>query len=336
MKEAGAILKHIESAQNIVITTHRAPDGDAVGSSMAMYYILKTLRKNSTVIFPDPPAAFLDWIIKDVDVLTYEEKPDEVVEAMNKADLIFCLDYSGPDRMGEHMGEVLGKCEGFKIMIDHHPNPHDFADIPVSMTRVGSTCELVYEFMDSAGIIGKLNQDIAEAIYLGIMTDTGSFRFSSVSARTHEILSNLHKTGIDHTAIHTNTFDNITLKSLRLRGYATSEKLEVIPHYHIAYISLTAEELERFHYQKGDTEGLVNIALAVENVMVAAFFSEKDGEIKISFRSKEDIAVNTFAAEVFDGGGHRNAAGGFSRLSMDETIKKFKENIPKYFSELSV
>lgn len=335
MKEAKQILGEILKADKIVITSHRSPDGDSVGSSLGMYQFIKALGKESIVCHPDPCPRTLEWVKNGVVIHEFDEDPEFVENAMRSADLIFCLDYNGAMRVGEDMGNLLVDCKATKIMIDHHPHPEDFVDIDVTNTSVGSTCELVYELIDHSGKLDLLNKDMATPIYLGIMTDTGSFRYSSVSPRTHDILSHLLSTGIDHTRIHENTFDDVHLDSLKLRGYAISQKLEVIPHYHIAYIWLTQDELERFNYRKGDTDGLVNVALSVEDVMVAAFFSEKDGQIKISFRSKDKIPVNTIAIEEFNGGGHLNASGGFSADSMEDTLKRFKSLIPKYFGELS-
>ena len=335
MKEASEIKELINSSERIVITSHRSPDGDSIGSSLAMYRYLKAKGRNVTICHPDPAPEFLQWISEGSGLLNFEDEPEVVTETMRTADLIFCLDYNGSSRMGHGMGDLLDECTGKKVMIDHHPNPDDFVDIAVSVTEVCSTCQIVYEFIAACGDEDIIDANIGEAIYLGIMTDTGSFRYSSVDARTHEIISSLINKGVKHTLIHENTFDGMRIDRLKLRGYATSEKLEVINHYHVAFIALSAEELERFNYRKGDTDGLVNIALAVKGVKVAVFFSEKDGQIKISFRSKGDIAVNELAANEFNGGGHRNAAGGASQDSLEDTIKHFKAVIPKYFGNIN-
>lgn len=332
MKEAQEILDLIGSSKKIVVTSHRSPDGDAIGSTLAMYHFITRLGGDVEICHPDPCPEFLEWIKHDTIIYNYEDHEEVVKDLMHAADLIFCMDYNGSDRMGHGMGPLLDECNGTKVMIDHHPHPDDFVDIAVSITNVCSTCQIVYELIEACDKLELINERIAEAIYLGILTDTGSFRYSSVDARTHEIASRLIAKGLNHTIIHENTFDNVRMDRLKLRGYATSEKLEVIHHFHIAYIWLTEEELERFNYRKGDTDGLVNTALAVEGVRVAVFFSEKDGQIKISFRSKGEIAVNEIAAKEFNGGGHRNAAGGASQDSMEDTIKRFKNVVPRYFS----
>jgi phosphoesterase RecJ-like protein len=331
MKEAQEILDLINKSERIVITSHRSPDGDAIGSSLAMYHFLDALGKKADVCHPDPCPEFLEWIMEEVPIDNYEDHEDIVKDKMHSADLIFCLDYNGSDRMGHGMGPLLDECSGKKVMIDHHPNPDDFEDISVSVTNACSTCQIVYDLIEEMGKIDLMNTKIGQAIYLGILTDTGSFRYSSVDSRTHEIASKLIAGGLDHTSVHENTFDNVRMDRLMLRGYATSEKLEVIHHYHVAFMWLTEEELDRFNYRKGDTDGLVNLALAVEGVNAAVFFSERDGQIKISFRSKGDLPVNELASNEFNGGGHRNAAGGFSQESMEDTINRFKSVVPKYF-----
>lgn len=334
MEEANHIVDLIKSAKNIVITSHKSPDGDSIGSSMSMYHFIEALGAKSNICHPDECPDYIEWAKGDIDILNYESNQDEVDELMLQADLIFCLDYNGANRLGKDMGELLTKCSGTKVMIDHHPFPKEFVDVAVSVPSVCSTCQLVYELIDSSGNINLLNQSIATPLYLGIVTDTGSFRFSSVNSRTHEIAAKLIETGINHTDIHEDTFGNVRLEGLKLRGFATSERLELIPDFGIAYIYLREKDLERFDYIKGDTEGLVNIALGVQGVMAAAFFAEKDGAVKISFRSKKDVAVNKLSAENFEGGGHTNAAGGISYLSMDETISKFRSLIPKYFKSV--
>lgn len=333
MEYVKEVKEAIQGAEKIVITAHRSPDGDAMGSSVAMYHYIKALGKKPVICHPDPSPDFLDWITKGVEIYNFEDHEQTVKELMANAELIFCLDYNAEDRLGHGMSPLLTTSKAKKVMIDHHPNPDNFTDYPISETHLCSTCQIVYELISQGGDLDRINVKCGEAIYLGIMTDTGSFRYPSVDARTHEIVANLIQLGVDHTSVHERTFDDVGVDRLRLRGYAISEKLEIITQYGVAFISLTGDELERFHYRKGDTEGLVNIALSVSGIKVAAFFSQKDGEIKISFRSKGTIAVNMLASEHFDGGGHKNAAGGMSHMSMDETIAKFKQLIPRYFND---
>ena len=326
-----AIVAAIQEAKNIVITSHKSPDGDSIGSSLALYHFIAALGKSSVVCHPDKAPNFLLWVEGAFDIVSYEEQQDEVIQKMHDADLIFCLDFNSADRVGKDMQPLLEKASAKKIMIDHHMHPADFCEIIVSETSVCSTSQLIFELIDQSGNGEMLNESIGVPIYLGIMTDTGSFRFPSVQARTHEILAALIRTGIKHFEIHEKVYDTNTVDRLQLRGYALSEKLELIENYPVALISVTEEELNRFHYQKGDTEGLVNVALSVDSIKVAAFFAEKDGAVKISFRSKGDYFVNELANDHFEGGGHKYAAGGISYDSLENTINKFKSLMPTYF-----
>lgn len=331
MIEAKAIIEAVQKAENIVITAHRSPDGDSVGSSLGLSRFLQTFGKNVVICHPDPCPNFLEWAKHDDQIIDFESQEETVKSNVAKADLLFALDYNGANRLGHEMGELFTASSAFKIMIDHHMNPDDFVDIAVSEPEIGSTSQLIFELIESSGNLDRITARMMEPLYLGIMTDTGSFRFNSVNARTHEIIAKMLSTGLNHTAIHENTFDGNRIDKLKLRGYAISEKLEVLTEYKTAILSLTNEELKRFNYIKGDTEGLVNTALSVEGVEVAAFFTEKDGNIKISFRSK-GAPVNTLASDHFGGGGHKYAAGGVSQDSMEDTIAKFKRLIPEYIN----
>ncbi len=329
MKEANNIISAAQEAKHIVITSHRSPDGDSIGSSLGLFRFLQSLGITATICHPDPCPNFIEWAKKGDTILDFENAHAQVVEHMNKADLIFSLDYNGAGRLGNEMGELLSNATAKKIMIDHHLNPEDIFDIAVSHPEVGSTSQLIFELIETSGYFDKISAEMMEPLYLGIMTDTGSFRFDSVDARTHEVIARMLETGLNHTAIHENTFDGNRMDKLRLRGYAIAEKLEILPEQRTAILSLTESEMERFNYIKGDTEGLVNVALSVEGVEVAVFFAEKDGKIKISFRSKGP-AINELAADHFEGGGHKYAAGGVSFDSMEDTINRFKKIVPDY------
>lgn len=331
MENYESIVEAIQQATKIVITSHKSPDGDSIGSSLALYHFIQALKKEAIICHPDEAPGFLKWMQGADQIHSYELAPEFVANALETADLIFCLDYNSADRVGKDMQPLLEAATGQKIMIDHHLNPSDLCSIVVSETSVCSTAQLIFELIDQSGHLDLLNETIAEAIYLGIMTDTGSFRFPSVQARTHEIAAKLIGAGLKHHLIHENVFDTNTLDRLRLRGYVMSERLEIMPDYPIAIISVTDEELQRFNHVKGDTEGLVNVALSIEGIKVAAFFSEKNGEVKISFRSKGAYEVNVLAHDHFDGGGHKYAAGGINYAPLLETVNKFKSVVPNYF-----
>lgn len=322
----------IQTAENIVITSHRSPDGDSIGCSLGLYHFLRKIGKSVTVVHPDPAPDFLLWVEGSADIVTYELHPTEADQLLSAADLIFSLDYNAPDRVGRDMEPLLRNSSAKKIVIDHHPNPDlGFYDLVLSDTSAGSTSEMIFQVIERTGNLDKMDATIGTPLYLGIMTDTGSFRFPSMKAETHEILAKLMRAGVVHYEVHERVFDTNTVDRLKLRGYALSEKLEIIPAKPIAYISLTDAELTRFNYKKGDTEGLVNMALSVEGIKVAAFFAEKEGIVKISFRSKGEYHVNELAAKHFEGGGHKYAAGGMSSEGITAAIEKFRSLINEYF-----
>jgi phosphoesterase RecJ-like protein len=322
----------ILSASNIVITAHKSADGDSVGSSLGLLHFIEKLGKTAVICHPDPAPGFLNWLDTS-SILLMTEHPEEVTREMNQADLIFCLDYNATYRLGNDMQPLLEDSKAKKIMIDHHLNPEEFPDLLVSDTTASSTSQLIVDLIEESGHLTLLDEKIGTPLYLGILTDTGSFRFPSVSPRTHEVLSKLLKGGVAHHLIHERLGDNNTASKLRLQGYAISQKLEILEKYKVAIISLSKEELAEYHYEKGDTDNLANMALSIKGMVAAIVFSERDGIMKISFRSKgEQNPVNVLAGDHFNGGGHANAAGGMSELTVSETLEKLKSLIPEYFS----
>lgn len=325
------IAAKIESARNIVITSHQSPDGDAVGSSLALYHYLIRKGKQPVVILPDKYPPFLKWMAAIGEIITFEEDLERAKELLKNAELIFALDYNDPKRTGMAMGEVISNASGFKLMIDHHLYPSDMADWVMSDTNVCSTAQLIYEFICGLGDEELIDPVIGEGIYTGLVTDSGSFRFPSVDARTHYISAKLIEKGLIHSRVHESLFDVNSLNRLKLLGYCLSEKLKVLPNIPVAVIYLSKKELDDLDNEKGSTEGLVNYALSVDGVEMAAFIKEDVNKVKMSFRSKGDIAVNEFSAMHFEGGGHKNAAGGVSFESFETTILKFEKVIYDFF-----
>lgn len=322
----------ILAASHIVITSHKSPDGDSVGSSLGLLYFIEKLGKKAVVCHPDGAPDFLQWI-DTTPILLMSDHADAVKEQFEEADLIFCLDYNATDRIGE-MQALLEATTCKKIMIDHHLNPQDFAAITVSETEVSSTAQLIVELIEQSDNGNLLDEKIGTPLYLGILTDTGSFRFSSVQPRTHELLGKLLAAGVKHHLVHENLNDNNTASRLRLQGFAMSKKMEIMEDNHVAIVSLTQEELNKYKYQKGDTDSLANLALSIKGIKAAIVFSERDGIIKISFRSKgKENPVNVLAAEYFSGGGHANASGGISALSMPDTLDKIRSLVPQFFPQ---
>ncbi len=325
----------LQSSENIVITCHKGPDGDAIGSSLALYLYLKKQGKSVTVIVPDDFPFFLKWLPESEHIILYDADKEAANTIINKADLIFTLDFNALHRTGD-MLEVLSNASAKFIMIDHHQQPDDYAEVTYSDTTICSTCQMVYHFIDALGDINTIDTDIANCIYTGIMTDTGSFRFRSTTSTTHRVIANLIDLGIDNAKIHQNVYDSNSYNRLQLLGKSLTN-LKVIPELNTAYISLSAEEQNDFNAQKGDTEGVVNYALSLQGIKLAAIFKEdqNSGLIKISLRSKGDFSVNEFSRAHFNGGGHTNAAGGARTLSLKETLDKFISILPDYKKELS-
>ena len=321
----------IQAASHIVITAHKSADGDSIGSSLGLLHFIEKLGKKAVVCHPDKAPDFLDWLDTNA-ILLMEENLEEVTTEIKKADLIFCLDYNATNRVGSDMQALLEAAACKKVMIDHHLNPEDFAAITVSETAASSTSELIVELIDQSGHLDLLDEKIGTPLYMGILTDTGSFRFNSVKARTHEVLAKILASGVQHHLIHEKLSDNNTESRLRLQGYAMSEKLEILYDCNVAIISLSKEELAKYNYKKGDTDSLANLLLSIKGMKAAIVFTERDGIMKISFRSKgAENPVNILAKEHFNGGGHANASGGMSDLTVTETLGKLKGLIPQYF-----
>ncbi|MEE9407302.1 MAG: bifunctional oligoribonuclease/PAP phosphatase NrnA [Polaribacter sp.] len=323
----------IQAASNIVITAHKSADGDSIGSSLGLFHFIEKLGKKVVVCHPDKAPDFLDWLDTS-SILLMDGNPDEVTEAMQNADLIFCLDYNATNRVGPEMQVLLEEATCKKIMIDHHLNPEEFPTITVSETTASSTSQLIVDLIEQSGHLELLDEKIGTPLYLGILTDTGSFRFNSVKPRTHEVLGKILAAGVEHHLIHEKLNDNNTESRLRLQGYAMSAKLEILYDYNVAIISLSKEELAKYNYKKGDTDSLANLVLSIKGMKAAIVFTERDGIMKISFRSKgAENPVNMLAKEHFNGGGHANASGGMSDLTVDETLEKLKGLIPEYFQK---
>jgi len=322
-----ALSELLSTPKRIAIIPHRSPDGDAMGSTLALYHFLLKLDHQATVISPNEFPGFLDWLPSAETVLVYENDKENTTKILQEAELIFTLDFNALHRTGE-MEHVLNKLKAIFIMIDHHQSPDDFAKFTYSDTSFGSTCEMIYNFILQLGKKELIDKTIANCIYTGILTDSGSFRFPKTTGTTHRIIADLIDLGAENTTIPTLLFDNNSYDRLQLLGRAL-QNMKVFPEYKTTYISLSQEELDAFHYVKGDTEGIVNYGLTIKGIVFAAIFIEHKDEniVKISFRSQGDFDVNQFARAHFNGGGHINAAGGKSNLTLKDTIAKFEQLI---------
>lgn len=333
--EIKEIKELFSTPQNVVIVPHKNPDGDAIGASLAMYHYLKKQGHHPTVVSPNDYPDFLKWLPGSKDALKFDMQNRQSKKAIEEASVIFILDFNALNRVGDDMQNTLQEFKGIFMMIDHHQQPEDFAKYVFSDTSICSTCQMVYHYLEKLNDVEVIDADIATCIYTGIMTDTGSFRFPSTTSETHRIVADLIDKGADNAKIYNNVYDTNSYGSLQLLGRALTN-LVVIAELKTAFITLSQAELDEFDFQKGDTEGIVNYGLSVDGVIFAAIFIEDIEQkiIKISLRSKGSFSVNKFAREHFDGGGHDNAAGGKSKISLSETVEKFLKLLPTYQKEL--
>ncbi|MDB2462513.1 bifunctional oligoribonuclease/PAP phosphatase NrnA [Algibacter sp.] len=325
----------LSTAKKIVVVPHKNPDGDAVGSTLGLYHYLKKSNHQINVITPNDYPHFLKWIPGNDTILKHDTQKEACEDLINDADIIFTLDFNAFHRTG-NMETVLTNSKALKIMIDHHQAPDDYATYTYSDVSMSSTCEMVYHFIDLLGDANIVDSTIATCLYVGIMTDTGSFRFRSTTSKTHAIVSKLIEKGANNNEIHNNVYDTNSYERLQLLGCALTN-LRVIPESKAAYITLSQDELQKYDYKKGDTEGVVNYGLSLDGIILAAIFIEdrNEGIIKISLRSKGDFSVNEMSRAHFEGGGHTNAAGGKSDLSLEKTVEKFISILPSYNKALN-
>ena len=314
----------IKGSDNIVIVTHWSPDGDAMGSSLALYNYLLKIKKKATVIVPNEYPEFLNWLPGNNKVINFQRDEIKATKIIGKADTIFTLDFNTLKRL-EKLGDVVGEAKATKVLIDHHQQPDKYAKLVFHDVKACSTCELIYDLIIGLGGKNLIDKKIASCLYTGVMTDTGSFRFPSVTANVHKVVAGLIEKGAKPNDIHNAVYDTYSYSRMKLLGHALTEKMVMIPNKDTAYITLTNDELTRFNFQKGDTEGLVNYPFSIKGIRFSALFVESEGKIKISFRSKGKFDVNLFARTYFSGGGHINAAGGKSDSDLNDTVSKFLE-----------
>ncbi|PWH83320.1 DHH family phosphoesterase [Algibacter marinivivus] len=334
-QDIASIKELLSTKKKIVIIPHKNPDGDAIGSTLGLYHYLIRGNHKVHVLAPNDYPSFLKWIPGNDTILKYDSQSKICDALINDADIIFTLDFNAFHRTG-NMESVLTESKGLKIMIDHHQAPDDYATYMFSDVTMSSTCEMIYHFIDMLGDSQTIDSDIATCLYVGIMTDTGSFRFRSTTSKTHTIVAKLIEKGANNNEIHNNVYDTNSYERLQLLGCALTN-LRVIPESRAAYITLSQDELQKYNYKKGDTEGVVNYGLSLDGIVLAAIFIEdkNEGIIKISLRSKGNFSVNEMSRAHFDGGGHTNAAGGKSHLSLEKTVEKFISILPTYNNALN-
>lgn len=331
----GPLKELLKTGKRIVLVPHKNPDGDAIGSCLGLQRFLDARNHITHLISPNDFPEFLKWMPGAESVINFDKKRKEAEDIIASADLIFTLDFNALNRAGD-MEEVLEKATASFIMVDHHQSPHEYARITYSDAGMSSTCEMVYHLIDGLGAASAIDAEIATCLYTGILTDTGSFKYPGTTPATMRVAAELMERGAQHTQIHRHIYDTNRVERLQLLGCAL-QNLVILRPYRTAYITLTQEELNRHNFQKGDTEGFVNYALSLKDVVLAAIFIEnkEEGIVKISFRSQGDFSVNDLARSHFNGGGHINAAGGRSNDSLKGTTDRFESILPLYEKQLN-
>jgi phosphoesterase RecJ-like protein len=330
MFDLASLTDLLTKPQKIVITTHHKPDGDAMGSSLGLYNYLIQQGHHARVIAPTDYPDFLSWLPGNENVIIYTEHREEAAALIAEAKLIFCLDFNALSRIND-MGELVGESNAYKIMIDHHLEPADFDDYRHWDINACATAQLVYDFIVNELHHKELvNKDVATCLYTGIMTDSASFRLPNTTSTVHRIVADLIDAGAVNWRIHELVYNSASESRLRFLGHCLANCLEVLPEFNTAIIAVSKQDLERFDVETGDTEGVVNYALSMASIRLAAFIVERSDRVKLSLRSKGEFPANEICKKYFNGGGHRNAAGGHSEDSLEQVIQQFKQILPEY------
>jgi phosphoesterase RecJ-like protein len=334
MHNIQALQAFLNTPRTAVILTHFKPDADALGSSLGLWGYLKKKGHTVKVITPSDYPSFISWMPGNNEVLVFQkEKPEMPAQLIAKADIIFCLDFNSLSRINE-LGQMVQTSSAKKVLIDHHLEPEKFADFEEWDITAASTAELVFRLIDNLGDKQLIDANIAECLYAGIMTDTGGFRHPNTTQNVFITAADLVALGAHPAKISRLIYETNSLERLKLLGFVLSQKLQVLPEYKTAFITLNAEELKKFGSQTGDTEGLVNYGLSVKGIKLSVMITDRKENIKLSFRSLGEFSVNEFARKHFEGGGHKNAAGGQTSLTLEQTLKKFLELLPNYKDQL--
>jgi phosphoesterase RecJ-like protein len=334
MQNIAAFKEFINTPKKAVIVTHFKPDADALGSSLGLAGYLRKKSHSVSVITPSDYPDFLTWMPGNDSVIIFnKEKHSTVEKLISGADVIFCLDFSSLKRINE-LGEMVGKSPAKKVLIDHHLEPENFADFEQWDTTAASTAELVFQLIQDCGETHLVDEKIADCLYAGLMTDTGSFRHPNTTQKVFQVASALVGRGANPAKVSKSIYDTNSIDRLRLMGFVLSERLFVLPEYRTAYITLSADDLRKHGSQTGDTEGLVNFGLSIKDIKLSVLISDRKDNIKLSFRSLGEFSVNDLARKHFEGGGHKNAAGGQTNLTLEQTVRKFLDLLPQYKNEL--
>ena len=332
-KDIHKLENYINKGSRFVIITHVTPDGDAIGSSLGLYHFLSVMEKDSvSVVVPNDFPAFLKWMSGTKDIVVFEHHKEFAERLIREADVIFCLDFNELKRVGK-IAPFLEAADGRKILIDHHPGAADFCRLTLSYPEMSSTSEMVFRLLCAIKSFSDINKDAAECIYAGMMTDTGSFTYNSNNPELYYIITELLNKGVDKDLIYRRVYQVYAESRLRLMGYTIYEKMKIYPEYKTALITLTLDEMNRFHYKTGDTEGFVNLLLSIEGILFAVLIREDKDCIKLSFRSVGDFPTNQFSSTYFHGGGHKNASGGEYYGSFTDAVTEFETALQEFYPE---
>lgn len=330
LEEISSLKEALAKPKRIVITTHHKPDGDAMGSSLGLYNYLIQKGHHVKVISPTDYPIFLHWLPNNFEVLIYTERLEEAKQYVADADFIFCLDFNTLSRINE-LGELVRGAKALKVMIDHHPEPEGFDDYRYWSTSACATAQLIFDFITQVmGEKDLINKDVATCLYTGIVTDSGSFRFPNTTAAVHAMVAELINCGVENARIHQLLYNNSSENRLQFLGHCLMNRLEVLSEFNTALISVKKEDLSKYQISVGDTEGLVNYALSIGGIHLAALIIDRPDRVKLSLRSVGDFPANEICKKYFDGGGHHNAAGGSSDGKIEDVVSKFKSILPEY------
>lgn len=329
--EAIASLRDLLAApRRCAIVTHYNPDGDAIGSGLGLLHVLRLAGHDVRVVLPNTPPSFLHWLPGYAECIAFDRKGEEALAVVRNCEVLFCLDFNRTDRVGGL--EQAVKDAPLKVLIDHHQDPEPFARITFSDTEACATSQMVVDIVRALGMDARIDANAATCLYTGIVTDSGSFRFGSTTPHTMRVAADLMDRGVRITQVHESIMDDNRESRLKLLGFTLNERMEVHPEWDTAIIALSMADLKRFGFQPGDTEGFVNYGLSIRGIRLAAFFMERPDMVKVSLRSKGDLAVDRFANEHFNGGGHRNAAGGQSKESLKDAVARFRSLLPAFIA----
>jgi len=323
----GQLIKN--SSKSIVVIPHMNPDGDAMGSVLGLWRVLKNAGLKVKVVSPTKYPEFYHWMDGHDDVIIYSHHPKQSARALDESDLLICMDFNQLSRLGD-MKSLVENYAGKKMLIDHHPYPGNFTDLIISDITYSSTAELIFSVLQSTDLAQYIDRDAATSFFTGIMTDTGSFDFNVSNPNTFEVVAQLTRMGIDQLDIHSKVYDNYSADRMRLMGFCLSNRMTVYPEYHAACMYITLEDQKAFNFKTGDNEGFVNMPLSIRGIVFSALFTEKEKYVKASFRSKGGFAVNEVSEKYFNGGGHRNAAGGELYASLSEALAQFEKLLPEF------